>query len=80
MRILIDECLDWRVCRALMGHECRSVTAAGWAGLTNGKLLEKPQRQFDVFLTERQESYLPTKRKSVSNRCDRIGGGKHSFV
>ena len=51
MRILIDECLDWRLCRALIGHECSSVRATGWAGLTNGKLLEKAQQQFDVFLT-----------------------------
>ena len=51
MRILIDECLDWRVCRALTDHDCSSVRAAGWAGVTNGKLLEKAQRQFDVLLT-----------------------------
>ena len=51
MRILIDECLDWRVCRALIGHDCSSVRAAGWAGVTNGKLLEQAQRQFDVLLT-----------------------------
>lgn len=51
MRILIDECLDWRLCRALIGHHCSSVRAAGWAGLTNGRLLETAQHQFDVFLT-----------------------------
>ena len=51
MRILIDECLDWRLCRVLIGHHCSSVRAAGWAGLTNGRLLEKAQQQFDVFLT-----------------------------
>ena len=51
MRILIDECLDWRLCRALIPHHCSSVRAAGWAGLTNGALLAKAQQQFDVFLT-----------------------------
>lgn len=51
MRILIDECLDWRLCRALVDHHCSSVRDAGWAGLTNGKLLEKAQQHFDVFLT-----------------------------
>ncbi len=51
MNILIDECLDWRLCRALFDHECSSVREAGWAGLTNGRLLEKAQEQFDVFLT-----------------------------
>ena len=51
MRILIDECLDWRLCRALPEHYCVSVHKMKWNGLTNGMLLEKAQREFDVFLT-----------------------------
>ncbi|MDQ3665707.1 MAG: DUF5615 family PIN-like protein [Acidobacteriota bacterium] len=51
MRILIDECLDWRLCRALSSHDCVSVQKLGWAGLTNGALLRKAERDFDVFIT-----------------------------
>src|SRR5215212_1477712 len=51
MRVLIDECLDWRLCRALTEHECVSVKQMGWGGLTNGMLLQKAQNDFDVFLT-----------------------------
>jgi predicted nuclease of predicted toxin-antitoxin system len=51
MRILIDECLDWRLCRSLIDHECTSVQKMGWSGLTNGALLEKAAKEFDVFLT-----------------------------
>lgn len=51
MRILLDECLDWRLCRTLMGHRCISVAAMGWSGLTNGNLLRKAEQEFDVFLT-----------------------------
>jgi predicted nuclease of predicted toxin-antitoxin system len=51
MRILIDECLDWRLCRSLIGHDCASVQKMGWGGLTNGALLEKAEQEFDVFLT-----------------------------
>jgi hypothetical protein len=51
MRVLIDECLDWRLCRALREHQCTSTQEMGWGGLTNGMLLEKAQEQFDVFLT-----------------------------
>lgn len=51
MRILIDECLDWRLCRALAGNHCVSVHQMGWEGLTNGMLLAKAQEEFDVFLT-----------------------------
>jgi hypothetical protein len=51
MRILIDECLDWRLCRALPGHECVSVQRMGWGGLTNGALLTRAEHHFDVFIT-----------------------------
>ena len=51
MRILIDECLDWRLGRALIGHDCLSVQKKGWGGITNGKLLALAQEEFDVFLT-----------------------------
>jgi hypothetical protein len=51
MRILIDECLDWRLGRALNGHECISVQKMGWSGIKNGKLLALAHEQFDVFLT-----------------------------
>lgn len=51
MRILIDECLDWRLCRALTEHHCASVHRMGWGGLSNGMLLERAQEEFDVFLT-----------------------------
>ena len=51
MRILIDECLDWRLCRALTEHNCASVQQMHWGGLTNGMLLRMAQTKFDVFLT-----------------------------
>ena len=51
MRILIDECLDWRLCRSLVGYDCASVQKMGWSGLTNGDLLERAEQEFDVFLT-----------------------------
>jgi predicted nuclease of predicted toxin-antitoxin system len=51
MRILIDECLNWRLGRALTGHYCRSVQRMGWAGISNGELLRRAEDQFDVFLT-----------------------------
>jgi predicted nuclease of predicted toxin-antitoxin system len=52
MRILIDECLDWRLGRALTGHDCVSVQKKGWSGIKNGKLLALAQEEFDFFLTQ----------------------------
>jgi hypothetical protein len=51
MRVLIDECLNWRICRALTGHYCASVQKAGWGGLRNGDLLKNAEAEFDVFIT-----------------------------
>ena len=52
MRILIDECLNWRLSRALTGHYAVSVQKMGWSGIKNGKLLALAiQNRFDVFLT-----------------------------
>ena len=51
MRILIDECLDWRLGRALTGHDCVSVQKMGWGGIKNGRLLALAEKEFEVFLT-----------------------------
>ena len=51
MKILLDENLDWRLCRDLPGHTVEAVTRIGWAGLKNGALLAEAQRRFEVLLT-----------------------------
>src|SRR5260370_41360036 len=51
MRILIDECLDWRLCGSLTKHQCDSVQRMGWGGLKNGALLRNAEKTFDVFIT-----------------------------
>jgi predicted nuclease of predicted toxin-antitoxin system len=51
MRILIDECLNWRLSRALTGHYSVSVQKMGWGGIKNGALLTLAEKEFDVFLT-----------------------------
>jgi hypothetical protein len=52
VRILIDECLNWRLGRALVGHYATSVQKKGWSGIKNGQLLTlAADNGFDVFLT-----------------------------
>lgn len=52
MRILLDENLDWRLGRGLVGHEVESVHRLRWAGIQNGVLLEKAKEAgFDVLIT-----------------------------
>jgi hypothetical protein len=52
MKILIDECVPWKLGKYLPGHECKSVVEAGFSGKKNGALLILAERSgFDVVLT-----------------------------
>ncbi len=50
-RILLDECIDRRLVRELSGHEVRTASEMGWAGLDNGELLTRAEKDFQVFIT-----------------------------
>jgi len=51
MRVLLDECLNWRLAREMPGHSVSSVQRMGWSGIKNGQLLALAENQFDVFIT-----------------------------
>jgi predicted nuclease of predicted toxin-antitoxin system len=51
VKVLLDECIDSRLARHFSGFEVRTVHELGWSGITNGKLLELAEREFDVFVT-----------------------------
>jgi hypothetical protein len=51
VRILLDECVDWRLSRAIVGHEVKTARRMGWATVKNGELLAKASESFDVFVT-----------------------------
>jgi len=52
LKILLDENLDWRLRRDLSGHAVESVSLLGWAGIQNGALLKRAEREkFDVLVT-----------------------------
>jgi hypothetical protein len=51
VRVLIDECVDWRLERDLVGHEVRTARQMGWATVRNGELLALASREFDAFVT-----------------------------
>jgi predicted nuclease of predicted toxin-antitoxin system len=51
MRVLLDECVDWRLARDLTGHDTRTVKQLGWEHLHDSELLAEATRQFDVFVT-----------------------------
>lgn len=51
MRVLLDECVDRRLAREIIGHEVTTVPDAGWASAKNGDLLVLAQQTFDAFVT-----------------------------
>jgi hypothetical protein len=51
VRILLDECLDWRLSRAIRGYNVQSVRQTGWTRIKNGELLALASERFDVFIT-----------------------------
>ena len=58
MRVLLDECVDRRLGREIVGHDVQTVPRMGWAGKRNGELLNLAAAQFDIFLTV--DCNLPT--------------------
>ena len=51
MRVFLDECVDWRLARDIVGHEVKTAHQMGWATIKNGELLTLAAEQFDVFVT-----------------------------
>ena len=51
MRALLDECVDWRLSRDIVGHEVKTARQMGWSAVKNGELLALAAQEFDVFIT-----------------------------
>ena len=51
MKILLDECVDARLAREILGHQVQTVPQAGWAGLTDRQILENAEKVFEAFVT-----------------------------
>lgn len=51
MKILLDECVDRRLGKDIVGHEIKTVPQMGWAGIKNGDLLTLAEKEFEVFVT-----------------------------
>jgi uncharacterized protein DUF5615 len=51
MRIFLDECIDWRLGRDLVGHEIKTARQMGWTTIKNGELLTLAAESFDAFVT-----------------------------
>lgn len=58
MKVLLDECIDWRLIRDLVGVDAKTVEQMGWRETLNGALLALAEPEFDAFVTvDRNLSY-----------------------
>jgi len=51
LRILLDECVDARLAREIVGHDVKTVPQMGWSGTPDGPLLGLAEGEFDAFVT-----------------------------
>ena len=50
MKVLLDECVDWRLARDIVGHDVKTAHQMGWTAIKNGELLTLASEHFDVFI------------------------------
>lgn len=55
MRILFDQGTPEPLRRYLVGHDVVTVFELGWSELTNGELLARAERSYDLLLTTDQQ-------------------------
>jgi hypothetical protein len=51
VKVLLDECIDWRLASDIVGHDVRTARQMQWTGIKNGELLALASVSFDVFVT-----------------------------
>jgi hypothetical protein len=51
VRVLLDECVDWRLARDIVGHDVKTAHQMGWTAIKNGALPTLASKHFDVFVT-----------------------------
>jgi hypothetical protein len=51
VRVFLDECIDWRLSRDIVGHDVKTARQMGWTTIKNGELLSLASKRFDVFVT-----------------------------
>ena len=51
MKVFLDECVDWRLARDIVGHDVKTARQMKWTAIKNGALLTLASQHFDVFIT-----------------------------
>ncbi len=65
MKVLLDECVDWRLARDIVGHDVKTARQMGWTTIKNGELA-LAANHFDVFVTVDRNLYFQQNLASFS--------------
>jgi hypothetical protein len=49
VKVFLDECIDWRLARDIVGHDIKTARQMDWTTIKNGALLTLASQHFDVF-------------------------------
>jgi hypothetical protein len=61
VKVFLDECVDWRLARDIVGHDVKTARQMGWTTIKNGTLLTLASEHFDAFVTvDRNLSFQQT--------------------
>ena len=66
MKVLLDEWVDWRLGRDIVGHDIKTARQMGWTTIKNGELLALATEHFDVFVTVDRNLTFQQKLASLS--------------
>jgi Domain of unknown function (DUF5615) len=51
VKVFLDECVDRRLARDIVGHDVKTARQMRWTTIKNGELLALAANHFDVFVT-----------------------------
>jgi hypothetical protein len=54
LKVLVDECVDWRLSRDIVGHEVKTARQMEWSTIKNGDLLSLAAKQFAPLKVSRR--------------------------
>jgi len=75
VKVLLDECVDWRFMREIVGHEVSTAHQMGWTTIKNGALLALASQRFDVFVTVDRNLAFQQNLEALSIAAERIQTG-----
>jgi hypothetical protein len=53
VKVFLDECVDWRLARDIVGHDVKTARQMAWTIVKNSELLTLASQHFDVFTVDR---------------------------